>query len=140
MKNFRFVSLAAVALLLGSLAQAQVTHLKANVPFDFVIGNTVYSAGNYDIGRFSNHEKILRIDNVDESRSTVVTSDTCSSNIPARKSMLVFHRVGDTYFLYQIWVEGNTSGLSLPKSKMEIQLASNKPTSDSTVAATNLIH
>ena len=39
--------------------------------------------------------------------------------------MLIFHRYGDQYFWDQVWIEGNTIGRQLPKSKIESQLAKN---------------
>ena len=45
------------------------------------------------------------------------------------KTMLVFHRYGNRYFLYQIWVEGNNRGRELPRTPSEKELASNgRPT------------
>ena len=49
MKNYFSFVLLAAALLFASTAQAQALHVKADIPFDFVVGNTVYSAGAYTI-------------------------------------------------------------------------------------------
>jgi len=52
--------------------------------------------------------------------------------------VLVFHRVGDEYFLYQIWTAGSTQGRELPQPKRETELARNGKTDDVIIAA-NLI-
>jgi hypothetical protein len=138
MKNFRVVSLLVAALVMGSVVQAQQTRVQANVPFNFLIGDNVYPAGEYIIGKTSNGTSTLRVDYAGEA-TALVFANTCSSLNPSEKTKLVFHRVGDTYFLYQIWTEGNDSGLELPRSKTEIQMASNQPKSDLIVAA-NIVH
>jgi hypothetical protein len=39
------------------------------------------------------------------------------------KTELVFNKVGDQYFLSQIWVAGSAAGNEVPKSRMEKRLA-----------------
>src|SRR5215472_19006400 len=108
-KAFSF-ALVAASLLLASGAQAQGLHVRANVPFDFVIGSAAYPAGNYDIERVSAGNSVLLVRSNEKTESTLVMPHDCSSGKPATKTVLVFHRVGDEYFLYQIWTAGNAQG------------------------------
>jgi hypothetical protein len=39
------------------------------------------------------------------------------------KTELVFNKVGNQYFLAQIWVAGSAAGNEVPKSRMEKRLA-----------------
>jgi hypothetical protein len=49
--------------------------------------------------------------------------------------MLIFRRVGDQYFLAEIWVEGNSLGRALPKSPVETQMAMNHKDGESVILA-----
>jgi len=51
----------------------------------------------------------------------------------------VFRRVGDEYFLYQIWIEGRTTGRELPAPKRETLLARNGEKSDEIIIAANIV-
>lgn len=136
-KAFSF-ALVAASLLLASGAQAQGLHVRADVPFDFVIGKSAYPAGSYDIQRVSTNNTILLVKSDSKMESTLVMPHDCTSGKPAEKTVLVFHRVGDEYFLYQIWTAGSTQGRELPQPKRETQLARNGNAEDVIVAA-NLI-
>ena len=46
MKNLRSILLALTVLLLATAAQAQTTRVQASIPFDFVVGDHAYSAGD----------------------------------------------------------------------------------------------
>jgi hypothetical protein len=140
MNNIRLASLFVAALFMGSLAQAQQAHVKASVPFSFVAGNITYLAGEYEIQRVSDNLPALRIESTGEVReATMVLSNSCSSNKPSETSKLVFHRVGDTYFLYQIWTQGSLTGREFPVSKREIKMASNQSKTDLVIVAANLV-
>jgi hypothetical protein len=136
-KAFGF-ALVAASLLLASGAQAQELHVRADVPFDFVIGNKVYPAGNYDIARALSTSNALLVRSDAKMTPTFVLPQECTSGKPAEKTVLVFHRIGDEYFLYQIWTEGSTMGRELPQPKRETELARNGK-ADEVIIAANLI-
>jgi hypothetical protein len=134
-KSFSFI-LVAASLLLASGAKAQGLHVKANVPFDFTAGNTVYAAGTYDIEGAFGTGSVVKLDS--ENSQGFITPHACSSMEPAKKTVLVFRRVGDEYFLYQIWTEGNSTGRELPAPKREMQLARNGEKSEEIIVAANI--
>jgi hypothetical protein len=139
MKNLRSMLFAFTVLLLATAAQAQTTNVKANIPFDFVVGDHAYPAGEYTIKSLSQSSPALRIDNQDESEQGLTLSNTCNKLQPAEGTTLVFQHLGNSYFLYQIWTEGNTSGRELPMSKAEVQIAkNNKP--ELLIVAANISH
>jgi hypothetical protein len=139
MKNLRSMLFAFTVLLLATAAQAQTTNVKANIPFDFVVGDHAYPAGEYTIKSLSQAGPALRIDNQDESEQGVTLSNSCNKVQPAEGTTLVFRHLGDSYFLYQIWTEGKTSGRELPMSKAEVQIAkNNKP--ELLIVAANISH
>ena len=136
-KAFGFI-LVAAALLLASGVQAQGLHLKADVPFDFVIGNTAYTAGNYEIEALSAIGNIVTVKGEGGSAQLVTKFHDCTSGQPAEKTVLVFRQVGGSYFLYQIWTAGNGTGKELPAPKREMRLA-RVETSPEFILAANLV-
>jgi hypothetical protein len=55
----------------------------------------------------------------------MVSANRVESLNGSDKTKLVFDRVGDQYFLREVWTEGAKSGRQLPKSKLESELAKN---------------
>ena len=114
----------------GIVANAQVDtvpQIDVKVPFAFVVGDTRLPAGSYEIRTPEDTSPdILEIRSVD--RRTAVIFDTQSAQSRndqvEKKTELIFDKVGDQYFLSQIWVAGTASGSELPRSRMEKRLAS----------------
>ena len=140
MKNLRSILLALTVLLLATAAQAQTTNVKASIPFDFVIGSHAYPAGEYTVKSLSQSSAAIRIDNADESEKGMTLSTACQKAQPAAQTALVFQRLGDNYFLYQVWTEGNSLGREFPKSKREVQLAKNNSQPELVMVAANISH
>jgi hypothetical protein len=138
MKTYFSLVLVAAALLFASTAQAQALHVKADIPFDFVVGNTVYAAGTYTIAPATQSSNALLLDGGDA--RAIVLPNQCSLTLPSKATKLVFDRMGDTYFLSQVWVEGRTDGREFPKSKNELQMAKNHTPSESVTVVAQLVH
>jgi len=138
MKSLRSILFALTVLLMATAAQAQQTSVRANVPFDFVIGNQAYPAGDYALKSMQISGVLIRVENVQEAASRVTLSNACVSIDAATSTKLVFHRVGDSYFLYQIWEQGKTSGREFPVSRAERQLAQNHEKPELVVVAANI--
>jgi hypothetical protein len=58
------------------------------------------------------------------SKSALVGSHAIQAKRSA-ETKLIFHRYGDRYFLYRIWVAGEDRGRELPQTRLEKELASN---------------
>jgi hypothetical protein len=140
MKNLRSILLALTVLLLATAAQAQTTNVKASIPFDFVVGDHAYSAGEYTVKSMGQGGAAIRIDNADESEKGITLSNACSKAQPAAETTLVFERLGDNYFLYQIWTEGSSLGREFRMSKTQVQLAKNDSKAELVVVAANISH
>jgi hypothetical protein len=127
-------------LLAGSAAQAQGTHVKGTIPFNFVVGNQVLPAGEYEVTSesFGSPAILIRSDDGKASASLAMTI-SCSSYKPADKTKLVFHIVAGQYFLSQIWTQGNDRGRELRKSRAEVQLAKNNNASSEIMLEARLI-
>jgi hypothetical protein len=140
MKNILGFVFVAASMMLASSAQAQEYRLKADVPFDFVVGNQIHKAGNYDIKKLMPNSSLLLLESSSQSKPTIVNPHACAERDAATSTKLVFHRSGDTYFLYQIWVEGRQFGSEFTTPKMETKLAQNGTKSDDVIIAAVLEH
>ncbi len=97
--------------------------MRANVPFDFIVGDKTLPAGTYTISK-PTLSGTLRIENVDSGESTIVMSTVVNNGVrPNDETKFVFTRYADQYFLDQVWVVGDVSGDKLVKSRAERQLA-----------------
>ena len=136
MKNLRFVLCAFVVLLMASGAFAQ-TSVKANVPFDFVVGDHYYPAGEYSL-KTINDAGVMQITNRDADARVLVGSLPCSTGLAADKTILQFRRMGNLYFLNRIWVEGQMTGRQFPKGHEERRLAQLREKPESVIVAANI--
>jgi hypothetical protein len=125
MKNMRSVLFVLAAILLVPAARAQQNGVKADVPFDFVVGNRAYPAGEYTLRPALNGSGVIRIENMNEVLAAFTQTNPCSKAKPAPETKLVFHRMAGRYFLYQVWTEGNLTGREFPKGPIEVELAQN---------------
>ena len=100
-------------------ANAQLTYpVRANVPFDFSIGDKKLQAGQYRFSR-SSGDRIILVSNVDDNTSVFQSTFGTEVLTPLNESKLVFHRYGDQYFLEQIWTAGERGGMQLLESRSE---------------------
>jgi hypothetical protein len=130
-----FVPLLAVILLAVGSLSAQISNaVKADIPFGFTAGNITMPAGEYQIAN-SDHPGTLLIRS-EGSSGMFVGANAAQANGRAGSTKLVFHRYGDRYFLYQIWVQGEDRGSEVPMTKFEKELsASNARPSSVTILA-----
>jgi|SRR5215470_2548410 len=126
MKKQNWVLLLAVWVLAAGSVYAQFSlanHIEANVPFDFMVGDTLFPAGQYTVGPIA-EQTTLVIKSVKDTRSKFMISQAAVANKPQETSKLVFHKYGDRYILSQIWVQGESRGRELPRTRLEKELAS----------------
>jgi hypothetical protein len=126
-------------LLAASAVQAQDNGVKADIPFDFVVGNQMFHAGEYTVVNQGPVNQAILIRSDESKIASMSLTQPCSSLNPSSKTKLVFHTMAGRYFLYQIWTKGNSSGRQLPKSKAEVELAKNNDTTGEFVLAARLI-
>ena len=125
-------------LLAVSATQAQEARVKANIPFDFVVGNKVLPAGEYVVSPQGATNQIILISAEEGNSAALATTLNCASSAPSSSTKLVFHTMNGQYFLWQVWTEGYDHGRQLPKSSSEVQMAKNHVKSDTFVLAANL--
>lgn len=125
-------------LLVAACANAQSVNVKANVPFDFVVDNATMPAGAYSIQSINDGigSPTLLIRGTAKKAMRLVGSDAAESVKAAETSHLLFHRYGDTYFLVQVWMQGEQHGREFRKSRREAEVAKNlQPSKDVIVLA-----
>ena len=98
-------------------ANAQSTAIKANIPFEFIVGDKTLPAGAYSVTTVNGGRDALMIQSADAKNSAVRLSGPTEEGNEGRARM-VFHRYGHNYFLAEVWNGGNT-GRELAKSKQE---------------------
>ena len=109
--------------LMQGLAYAQSTMVaKADVPFAFTAGGKTIAAGESVINTIGSTDGALRVGNLDTNEAAYVVALTTESLAPAERTVLVFNKYGDRYFLAAIKRGGNSSGYQLPESKVEKEL------------------
>jgi len=139
MKTLFFILSLFAALFMATAANAQQTKMTATVPFDFVVGDRAYPAGDYSLRTVTDNGTVIRIGNMQEiGGGANVLSNTCTSVEPSKTTKLVFRRMGDYYFLYQVWTAGNTSGREFPRGRTEVRLAQNHEKSELVIVAANI--
>ena len=122
-KQSLFSLLAAVVLMTAGSLNAQTSPVTANVPFDFSAGKATFPAGEYKVNQISTLGALSIVGQ--GSAIGLVDSRRTQSNSPSASTKLVFHRYGNHYFLYQIWVQGEDIGRELSMTRVEKELASN---------------
>jgi hypothetical protein len=138
MKNAKLM-LAAMLTILPGLAIAQLANndrIKANVPFEFVVANKVIPAGECIVRSAGMNARTLAINNVDAKISLLSPAIRADSRNPAPSYTLVFNKMGNSYFLRGIKLEGSGVSYWLPESKAEAEmLARNVPSTEKIVLA-----
>jgi hypothetical protein len=134
MKYWRSALFILGLLLAVSASQAQELRVKAQIPFDFVVGNKVLPAGEYMVLHAGAQQAIMIRSN-DSNDAVLSITLPCGSSATSDTTKVVFHNVAGRYFLSEIWAQGYAQGRQLPKSKMEVQLAKNNTTEEFVLAA-----
>ena len=101
-------------------AAKSVNGMRAQVPFDFHVGEQLVRAGAYTVRSLSDDEKMIRISGDKDGASTLTDAGRDGGNGEGR-ARLVFHRYGDQYFLAAVWGP-DSNGRTLAESKRERNL------------------
>ena len=121
-------SLLALSFLVSMLAAAapasakSAGDLRAQVPFDFYVGDKLIPAGDCAITSATSDDSGLRITS-NGGRQSAITLTNLKSGSPNREAQprLVFHKYGDQYFLAAVW-GADHDGRALRESKRESRL------------------
>jgi len=137
LKNFTMLALVVGVALATTLvsANAQSTSIvRANIPFDFIVGDKTLPAGKYTVNSAASDGQALNIRTSEGKSLALVLTHDAAERSQKRIARMVFHRYGQQYFLAEVW-SGASHGRQLMQSKRERnlrqELASNESKSDS---------
>ena len=97
---------------------AQSTILTANVPFAFNVGQQSLPAGAYAVRETDRATLIESKDGHDK----VLGLYPYAEPSKADETKLVFDKIGNSYFLREIWTSARGQGLEIPESNLEKEL------------------
>jgi hypothetical protein len=104
----------------AAIAQTKQGDVVADIPFPFVVARQTLPAGRYIVSPAN--ADALGIHDANN-RGTFVPTQSAQRSAKDNSCKLVFHRYGDTYFLSEVWVAGNSNGRALFRSRAERELA-----------------
>jgi hypothetical protein len=107
------------------VASAQIadTTIESNIPYAFTVGTTTLPAGKYAIKVLDDTDpSTFEIRSADGHTTVIFETQSAQANQTPRRTELVFNKLGDRYFLWQIWLEGSNLGNELEKTKAEKKL------------------
>ena len=95
--------------------------VRANVKFDFQIGDRVYPAGEYWIESISWHDNVLRIRHVSDANKTafILANHSNAGASKGQTPRLVFQKKGADYFLTKIFLDTQQWGYSIAPSHLQ---------------------
>jgi hypothetical protein len=118
------VSIIALAFMTALVANAQSRsqQLRANIPFDFVVGDKTLPAGEYTVGTItsSSNEGIV-VRSRDGRQSAVRLTNVVQAGMRSARGKLTFYRgdIDQIYYLKDIWKSGAAEGHQLLPSKAQ---------------------
>ena len=120
MKRFAAIALAVLAgaCIAGSL-QAQSHEVRADVPFNFAVGNKQLPAGHYTFFTQPSYTLVMR--NTDYGL-TILSRIEDAGRAKGYFNRLVFDKYGDHYFLREIRCPSIAINVELRQSKLEKQI------------------
>lgn len=111
-----------IALLFVVNAYAETRLLRVEIPFRFIAGDQVLSAGVYRVSVDPAFHR-MELRNADGSAGTFISVYAAVRSPASDMGKLLFHGYGNTFFLQGIWAAGMTAGYELPASKAEREMA-----------------
>jgi len=101
----------------ASVANGQTgRQVKADIPFDFIVGDKTLHSGQYQVLKQTQAGEALAVRSAD-GKDSMIRLTSSAGDAGDMRTKLVFHRYGSTYFLSQVWINGE--GRQFPKTKQE---------------------
>jgi hypothetical protein len=129
-------SLSFITIVGTASAQAQITTaLVADIPFDFAVGRVNLPAGKYTIKPlgFPAGDGVMEVVSQDGTTAKLFLTEHAQVAEPPNDGELIFHHVGDRYFLYEIFDSGDTVGVMLPRPREERKMEEESRLTDTSV-------
>jgi len=114
------LSLVVMSVMFNAAGAYAQSYAKADVPFAFNVGAAQLPAGTYDVKTLSQGGNQIMIQN--EETRAVAVSIARREDPRNAESKLVFDRIGNQYFLTEVWRGFDAGGLIVSTSKHEQEL------------------
>ena len=98
-------------------ANGQSHRVKADIPFEFTVGDKALPAGEYAIRSATTGGEAMMIRSEDAKSVALRLTNAIADKRNVGQVQLVFHRYGERYFLAEVWT--GESGRELLKSRQE---------------------
>jgi hypothetical protein len=121
----RLITAAFCAALTAPFMTAQDQKIEANVPFEFHVCNRLLPHGSYAI---RNNGVAIVVDKANSGRGICLVLSHAAGDVSSRhEARLVFDRIGNEYFLRDVYYGYQTTGQELPVSSREKELIAKAP-------------
>jgi hypothetical protein len=104
-------------------ASGQNATVKVKVPFHFLVGNKIYTAGEY---AFSSEKEKVILEKADGTRLMMLLANHVSGSSGSKNGKVVFECYAEQCFLSQVWVPGQDDGRQLLRSRREMRVGQNE--------------
>jgi hypothetical protein len=123
MKRVLLLTVGVSCLLAGMAVPAsaqfrQTMMLRSEVPFAFVCGNRTIQAGKYSV---EISERLVHFIDAKGHPVQVIFSNPQQDSGSEEKPKLVFHKYGDTYFLWQIWTGDHKADFRMSRTEYNLR-------------------
>jgi len=136
-KQLMFV-FAALILASGSI-YAQSATLKAHIPFDFVVENTVLPAGTYSVTPMGAGGAAIRLRSTALKNDIFIMPSSSAVDRAEHESELLFQFSGGQYSLWQIWTQNYSEGREFLVKSHDSQVPNVAPSSVIVIKAATVL-
>jgi hypothetical protein len=116
-------------------ARAQTTIMRADIPFDFQLGQTLMPAGKYVVQFSASPRTVILQEQKKGGHSAIVLTTPAVLPSAPKEGLLEFNRYGDEYFFSKIWTPFSPEGGEIVKTSRERELAHSSPRVQTTEVA-----
>ena len=124
-RTWFMLSISTLVIALAVPLMAQTFMLKANVPFEFTVGNKVMPAGEYLVKSDAGSSAVLFQGETNHAAavSLMFRKELRRTEDPASSTELTFNRYGDRYFLSEVNNGYTGTGFAVPMSHTQQELS-----------------
>jgi hypothetical protein len=125
MKNVRILITTVLLVATVSIsARAQERQLlTATVPFAFTAENSSLPAGTYSVSTLPPYN-MIKVQSADGRKVVMIPTIPSPTSAESEQTKLVFDRIGNQYFLSQVWEQGSNLHRDLRSGKLAREFAS----------------
>lgn len=94
--------------------------MNIEIPFEFIVGEEVYDAGEYTLERLNpRNPSILMLKNSEGVGKKIFLTRRIESQDGLKEAKIIFSKYDDVYFLTEIWRGGSRNGRKVINGKSE---------------------